>query len=162
MRFHVATIPVIGGAEAERELNAFLASHRVVAVERHLVTDGPASLWTFCVTYTTDGHAGSARPEQGRKGRVDYKDVLTPEQFAIFARLREARKVMADQEGIPPYAVFTNEQLAEIVQRHVTTLADLAGIDGVGPARVERYGRQVVDVVSASVVPRPAASAREA
>jgi superfamily II DNA helicase RecQ len=54
--------------------------------------------------------------------------------------LRTLRKTLADQEGVPAYALFTKEQLADMVRRPVLSLEGLAGIDGVGQARVEKYG----------------------
>ncbi|MBP9803395.1 MAG: HRDC domain-containing protein [Candidatus Accumulibacter sp.] len=48
---------------------------------------------------------------------------------------------MAEQEGVPMYALFTNEQLAEMVTRRTTTIAALGEIDGVGKARIEKYGK---------------------
>ena len=39
------------------------------------------------------------------------------------------------------YALFTNEQLAEMVTRRTTTIAALGEIDGVGKARIEKYGK---------------------
>ena len=48
--------------------------------------------------------------------------------------------------------MFTNEQLAEMVRRPVQTLAGLAGIDGVGAARVEKYGPAVLEILR--VAPR--------
>ena len=43
----------------------------------------------------------------------DYKQVLKPEEFEVFSRLREWRKGVAEKEGVPVYVVFSNEQLAE-------------------------------------------------
>ena len=43
------------------------------------------------------------------------------------------------------YAVFSNEQLAEMVRRGVESAAALGAIEGVGPARVERYGAAVLE-----------------
>ncbi|QLH37826.1 MAG: HRDC domain-containing protein [Defluviicoccus sp.] len=48
---------------------------------------------------------------------------------------------------MPIYAVFTNEQLAEIARRRVDTLTALGAIDGIGPARLERYGAAVLSIV---------------
>jgi superfamily II DNA helicase RecQ len=45
---------------------------------------------------------------------------------------------------MPAYAVFTNEQLAEIAKARCATLADLGKIEGIGPARVEKYGEAVL------------------
>jgi hypothetical protein len=41
---------------------------------------------------------------------VDYREVLKPEEFEVFSRLREWRKAVAEKEGIPVYAVLTNGQ----------------------------------------------------
>lgn len=100
MRLHFAAVPVLDSAEAEDGLNAFLASHRVVAIERYLVTDGPRSVWAVCVSYTDGAHTANP-PTPGRKERVDYKEVLDPATFAVFARLREARKALAERDGRP-------------------------------------------------------------
>ena len=72
--------------------------------------------------------------------KVDYKEVLKPEDFEVFSRLRDWRKAEAEQEGVPVYGVFTNEQLAEMVRQRAGTKAALKGIAGVGEARVEKYG----------------------
>jgi superfamily II DNA helicase RecQ len=86
-------------------------------------------------------------------GRVDYKEILSEQDFALYADLRAWRKATAEREGVPVYAVFTDDQLAEIVRRRVTTLAALGKIEGVGPARLERYGAVLLARLPASEVP---------
>lgn len=81
MRFHFAAVPVHGSAEAERELNVFLGSHRVVGVERHLVADGTQSGWAICVSYTdtTSPHAASHDPiSLGRSSGSGYAIERSP------------------------------------------------------------------------------------
>ena len=73
--------------------------------------------------------------------------MLSPEEFTVFSRLREVRKELAEKAAVPPYAVFTNEQLAAIVRQRVTTAAALEKIGGVGPARVEKFGAAVLAVL---------------
>lgn len=125
----------------EAELNAFLARHRVVTVDRRFVEAGADSFWALCVDYL-HGEVGSGATH-GAPGRaerkVDYKEVLTPAQFEVFAKLRELRKQIADKEAVPVYAVFTNEQLATMVQKRVASAVALREIDGIGEARVEKY-----------------------
>jgi ribonuclease D len=58
---------------------------------------------------------------------VDYKEVLKPEEFEVFSRLRDWRKNVAEKEGVPVYAVLTNEQLAQMVQKQVKSKAGLEG-----------------------------------
>ncbi len=123
------------------DLNAFLRSHRLIKVEQQFVADGGNSFWSFSVTYVDGVTAATPSPS---KKRVDYRDVLNEHDFAIFARLRTLRKMLAEKEGVPAYALFTNEQLAEIVRRNVASKQELSQISGVGEARVEKYGDEFI------------------
>ncbi len=155
MRLHFVRIPIEDSGPGEAELNRFLATHRILAVDRHLAVDGSRSAWAICITYDeTLGGAGLASPGSiateapGKKGKVDYREVLPAPQFEVFVRLRALRKQLAERDAIPLYAVFTNEQLAAMVRAEASTLADLGRIDGVGPTRLERYGKRFVDALA--------------
>ena len=63
-------------------------------------------------------------------------------------KLRDLRKDLSESEGVPVYAVFTNEQLAQVVQKRVTSKASLHAISGLGDARIEKYGDRMVAVTS--------------
>jgi len=109
-------------------------------VERQLVQDGPRSAWAVCVSVAAAATSAAKPKASPRRGRIDYKAVLPPEQFERFAALRSLRKRLSTKEGVPPYAVFNNAQLAAMVTGDVRTRAALARIPGVGPARVKKYG----------------------
>ena len=96
-------------------LNRFLSTHRVTSIERQFVSDGANSFWSICVTFES-GDPPQTSIQQ--KGRVDYRDVLTEEQFRIFAKLRVLRKDLSERDKVPPYSIFNNEHLAEVVRRH--------------------------------------------
>lgn len=135
-------IPSRDSVQIESDLAAFLSNHRVVTIERRFVDDGQNSFWAICVDYLHGPTTGG--PDYGAPGRsarkVDYKEVLTPEQFLVFVRLRDLRKEVAAREAVPVYNVFTNEQLAEIVKRGCTSLAQMQEVEGIGEARVGKYG----------------------
>jgi DNA helicase-2/ATP-dependent DNA helicase PcrA len=61
-----------------------------------------------------------------------------------FGALREWRLERAKADEVPAYVVFHNATLAEIAERHPRTLAELALVPGVGPAKLERYGEDVL------------------
>ena len=152
MQLRFFTIPVLDGERATEELNRFLTGHRILAVDRSFVQDGPNSAWALCVSYD----APTDRPPPGKRGKIDYREVLSEQDFAVFARLRSLRKELADKEGIPAYALFTNEQLAEMVQRRVRSLDDLQEINGVGEARARKYGQPFLHLlIEASPTPLP-------
>lgn len=69
----------------------------------------------------------------------------------VFAKLRALRKTLAEQEGVPAYAVFTNEQLAEMVQRRVVTATGLRDIPGIGEARADKHGAAFLAVLRAEI-----------
>lgn len=145
MAFKFFTVSIQNGEWAEEELNGFLRSHKVLSVDRRWVDQGPASFWSFCVDYLdgTNKGASSSRQQKDR-GKVDYRELLSPEEFTLFAKLRELRKELAQSEAVPVYTIFTNEQLAQMVQARATTKAALEEIAGVGDARIEKYGSQVL------------------
>ena len=119
-------IPVRGPEWAERELNDFIRSHRVLAVDRRWVDEGGNSFWSVWVDYldpAPEPPAGSTASESKKK--VDYREVLSPEDFEVFAQLRVLRKEMAAEDGVALYNVFTNEQLARIVQGRVRAKSEL-------------------------------------
>jgi hypothetical protein len=93
------TVPMLDGEEESQELNRFLATNRVLLVERHFVCDGPRSAWAICVSYLDRG--GRPAPDQGQGRRVDYRDILSESDFAVYAKLRRLRKAMADKAGLP-------------------------------------------------------------
>ena len=140
MRIKFFAIPALEPDEASIEISNFLASHRILTVDREFIADGHASHWAICVTYI----AGK-QPSPSKRPKVDYRERLTPVDFALFTRLRGLRKKLAESEGVPVYALFTNEQLATIVTERIVSPERLAELAGVGPARVEKYGQAFID-----------------
>ena len=58
--------------------------------------------------------------------------------------MKEWRLKRAKADEIPAYVVFHNSTLAEIAERRPQTIAELASVPGVGPAKLERYGRELL------------------
>ena len=109
-------------------------------MRKEFVAHGEASFWAFCLEFV-EGAAGERGPgDRGGGERVDYKTILAEADFQIYNRLRLLRKELAEKEAVPPYTLFTNEQLAEMVRRKAVSPTQLGEIAGVGAARVEKYG----------------------
>lgn len=136
-----------GGGGSVAALNDFIRSHRVLVMAREWCDAGAQSFWAFCVEYDEGPAAGA-----GAGAKVDYRQILPPDQFARFARLRTLRKALAERDGQPPFALFTNAQLAEIAQRNCRTLEELGSIAGIGEARLKRYGAEVIGALGPEAV----------
>ena len=149
MPYHLFQYPLPGSGDLAG-LNTFLASHRVVAVRQHLVHTPDGGSLVFVVETVA-----ALAPVDAARRKIDYKTELTPEQFALYSRLRDERKRIAAAEGVPVYTIFSNEQLAEMVRRPIRTLEDLAGIEGIGRARLEKHGARLLECL-ATTHPTPA------
>ncbi|HWG01855.1 MAG TPA: RecQ family ATP-dependent DNA helicase, partial [Trebonia sp.] len=73
---------------------------------------------------------------------------LSPEEQAVFDRLRAWRKDAA--EGKPPYVVFNDATLREIVSARPSSLAELSDVNGVGAAKLAKYGEAVLEILAAA------------
>lgn len=100
MQYKFFIIPVKPHQETENDLNRFLRSVRVLAVHREFVAQGENSFWSMAIEYL-DGAGDPAKKGGAGKSRIDYKQVLSPEAFALFAKLRDWRKELAGKEAVP-------------------------------------------------------------
>jgi len=154
MALRFFTVPATMPGDAEDELNRFLRGHRVTAIERQFAVVGGAPMWCLAVEYLDAGAPTATGDPSGlRKNRVDYRETLPPDEFARFSKLRELRKQAAEAEGLPVYAIFTNEQLAAVARSCPKTMGELQAIDGIGEAKAKRYGGRVLDLLLTFVPP---------
>jgi ATP-dependent DNA helicase UvrD/PcrA len=65
-----------------------------------------------------------------------------------YVALKEWRLKRSKRDDVPAYVVFHNSTLAEIAARRPQTIAELASVPGVGPAKLERYGADVLDALA--------------
>lgn len=129
-------VPLSDDGAAQNEVNAFLRGHRVLQVEKAFAGNG----WAFCVEWMEGAAVMGRSPYQKR---IDYREKLAPEEFDRFARLRERRKAIAMEDGVPPYMVINDAQMAEAVKDGEPTLEGLKKIEGFGAARLAKYGERL-------------------
>lgn len=157
MKFQLFRVSTTDPKPGIDELNQFLERNLVHKVDQRLVDDGQESFWSFCVRFASGGQVVS-QASRGASNKIDYRHVLSSEDFAIYSRLRALRKGSAEKEGVPPYALFTNEQLAEMVKRRVSSAAAIAEIPGIGTSRVTKYAEAFVDELQKAIGADPGKS----
>lgn len=69
----------------------------------------------------------------------------------LWQALRACRKQLADEQGIPPFMVFHDKTLVEMLARHPTSLTEMSEVSGVGEAKLKRYGDAFLAVFAAEV-----------
>jgi len=133
MQIKIFSIPIPGGEELVEEMNRFLRSKKILQTENQLVSDANGTFWCFCIKYLDE-------TPQNKSRKVDYREVLDPESFQRFTNLRTIRKQLAQDEGIPAYAVFTDEEMARLAQQEELTPAAMRSVKGIGAKKIEKYG----------------------
>ena len=66
---------------------------------------------------------------------------------ALWEALRQRRRELAQAQGVPPYVIFHDATLAEMVRTRPASLHELAALPGVGEAKLRRYGQTFLDAV---------------
>ncbi|GAB3244069.1 DNA helicase RecQ [Kineosporia babensis] len=86
----------------------------------------------------------------GSSGGSSKKPVveLPPEAAPVFERLRAWRAGVAKEQGLPAYVIFHDKTLRQIATQLPRTLEQLGTVDGVGQAKLERYGEQVLKALT--------------
>ena len=65
----------------------------------------------------------------------------------LFERLRQKRKQMADEMGLPPYAILTDKTLIELARIFPSSLTSLEQIHGIGAYKKETFGQPFLDEI---------------
>src|SRR5450755_189510 len=76
---------------------------------------------------------------------------LPASAMPVFEQLRAWRAVAAKEQGVPAYVIFHDATLRQIAAELPSTLAGLATVNGVGEAKLAKYGQQILDTLAAPV-----------
>ena len=93
-------IPADNPREAEDEYNQFVASVRDLKVRETFVEQGQDSFYSIRVEYLESEGERQSRGTKAKKPKVDYMEVLSTEDFQLFAKLRAWRNKEAERIGL--------------------------------------------------------------
>jgi ATP-dependent DNA helicase RecQ len=65
----------------------------------------------------------------------------------LWERLRALRQDIAKEQGVPPYVIFSNRTLAQMVELEPSTDEELLQVAGVGQKKLERYGERFLAAI---------------
>jgi ATP-dependent DNA helicase RecQ len=125
------------------------------------------------------GHGGLSLTDRGRvalKGAPVYvaaqprpsitAPVETPYEAALFEKLRQLRRQLADAADVPPFMIFSDRTLTELATYLPHTPSTLGAIHGIGERKAAQYGAAVLEAIRAYCTehglterPRPAGGA---
>jgi len=133
----------------EKELPSKLArSDGEIAEERRLLYVGITRARHFlALSWSRRPSPFLAELGAGRAPRAVARSEVPPDD-PLYDALASWRRERAKSDEIPAYIVFHNSVLAAIADARPRSLQELAGVPGVGPAKLDRYGDDVLAVVA--------------
>jgi ATP-dependent DNA helicase RecQ len=142
--------------EAERQRTQIRRMHRLAsaglcrhrAIARHLgeaLADCGASC-DVCAGFDALAESGRGGDRGARTAAAPIE--RTPEIEDLFARLKVLRKQLATERRVPAYVIFNDATLLRIAERRPASDEALLAISGIGPAKLQLYGRALLDIVA--------------
>lgn len=92
------------------------------------------------------GACGPCMAPARQRRRRDASDAEAP----LFMELRALRRRLAEEEGVPPFVIFSDATLHDMAARRPANVRDLLAVHGVGRVKAERYGEAFLAVVRAA------------
>ncbi|MFP3356175.1 DNA helicase RecQ [Planococcus citreus] len=80
-----------------------------------------------------------------RKGAVVTKRIATNDP--LFEELRTVRKKLADEAGVPPFVIFSDKSLQDMVARKPKDEEAFLEVNGVGANKLEKYGEYFLEAI---------------
>ena len=135
----------------DEEFNNFVKDKELVSVSDYLFQRDEISYLTLVVKYKPLSSVvlTSKKKAQDRtRGNEEWRKLLDDDSMPLFNTLRQWRGEKSKKEGVPPYIILNNKQLAEVCQRRPQSKYELMKIEGIGKAKAEKYGEDILKVTS--------------
>ena len=95
-------------------------------------------------SWPTEGRS-TPPPRRAAAADLDVRDLR------LFEELKAWRISHAEEDAKPAFTILVDTSLAEIAERKPKTLGELATVRGVGPSKLDRFGREILDIVAGHV-----------
>ncbi|MBU2896609.1 ATP-dependent DNA helicase RecQ [Vibrio hepatarius] len=94
-----------------------------------------------------------AVPRLDTAARTAKSEKLTSKNYdkKLFAKLRKLRKSIADEDGLPPYVVFSDATLIDMAEILPTSYGEMLAVNGVGQRKLEKYADPFLDLIQEHV-----------
>jgi ATP-dependent DNA helicase RecQ len=87
-------------------------------------------------------------PSAKKAGTKRAKKIdIRPEDQELWEELRECRKYLAEENNVPPYVIFHDATLKEMVDTMPMSASEFLTLTGVGDSKLEKYGADFIEIV---------------
>lgn len=87
------------------------------------------------------------KPAANSPRRANLSQAIANEDQSLWNALRSCRKRLAEEQGVPPYVIFHDATLREMLEFRPLTPEQLRSITGVGESKLKRFGDEFLAVI---------------
>lgn len=140
------TFDSVFGGFKDDEVREFLKDKELLSVRDYLFVKNDIPYLIFVLKYFP--HRAEVDPKFSTKAKKEepWRTSLSEHDIGLFNLLRDWRSQRSKKEGVPPYILFTNQQLTDIVKKRPQSLTELTQIEGIGKGKAEKYGDEILSI----------------
>ena len=145
MHAHIITLRFNAALEAfdETPLLEFVKDKHLLSIRDHFFTRHEIPYLALVLTYEQQ-EMGSPGAKSRKTSDESWQKMILEADLPLFNTLRHWRAERAKKDGVPPYIICTNRQLADMVNLKPQSLAGFERVNGFGKAKVEKYGKSIL------------------
>ncbi|THG86083.1 DNA helicase RecQ [Pseudomonas sp. A-1] len=90
------------------------------------------------------------RAQRSSGGPSQASQLVRGDERPLWEALHTLRRKLAEEHSVPPYVIFPDATLLEMLRSQPQSLSEMAQVSGVGARKLERYGQAFLDVLTDS------------
>ena len=89
-----------------------------------------------------------AKNESSKKTDKKQTSFVSDDNYKLYMELKTLRLALANKQNVPPYVIFHDKTLMEMAKNHPKTDSEFLELNGVGPQKLAKYGKDFLDKIS--------------
>jgi len=135
----------------DKPMQEFIADKEVIEFTEHFFVHDKTPYLTVLLSHRDLPWDARRKLVRGQDPRKE----LDKWGKTVYDALRAWRAARSKQDGIPPFMISTNKQLAAMIQQKVKTKADLGAIKGIGDVKIIQYGQDILEIMAKHAATEP-------
>jgi superfamily II DNA helicase RecQ len=125
-------------------LTEFIKDKSVVSLKEHFFIRNETPYLAVVVIYEPVLEMPPPKTGKPRQQDESWRALLSDADMPLFDSLRSWRGERCKKEGIPPYVICNNKELAKIAVARPQSLSQLMQVEGFGKGKADKYGEEML------------------
>ena len=117
----------------DSSLTNFIKDKEVISVRDHFFMKDKCPYLVMVITYKQNAMAEPVSEKKSKgKDKDKWRELIDEDEMPLFNTIREWRAERARQDGVPPYVICNNLEIAHMIKKMPQSLNKLSEIEGFG------------------------------